>query len=292
MVVACAAVLTTVWTQALADEGWAPSLDANLTLTENAYSNNWAGGETGTLSWVFNVNGSAEKQLTRKLHNRNTLKLSFGQVHTQDSETDQWLAPEKSTDLIDGGTVFRLTLGSVVDPFASARLESQFLDASDPAKDRVLNPLTLTESVGIARVLVDEEKRDWTARLGVGFRQHIDRDALVDDSATSRETRSTSDAGVELVSEFVTPLSHDRITVTSKLVVFKAFVYSESDALDGLPEEDYWKAPDVNFENTFTAGITKYLMVSLYMQLLYDKQVDLSGRSKQTLSLGLTYKLV
>jgi hypothetical protein len=29
----------------------------------------------------------------------------------------------------------------------------------------------------------------------------------------------------------------------------------------------------------------------LYMQLLYDKEIDLKGRFKQTLALGLTYKL-
>jgi hypothetical protein len=32
-------------------------------------------------------------------------------------------------------------------------------------------------------------------------------------------------------------------------------------------------------------------MVSLYVQFLYDKEVDLGGRLKQTLAMGLTYKL-
>ncbi|MBT7617797.1 MAG: hypothetical protein HN590_10995, partial [Calditrichaeota bacterium] len=59
--------------------------------------------------------------------------------------------------------------------------------------------------------------------------------------------------------------------------------------LEGLPNEEYWKAVDINWENIFTANITKYLMVNLYLQLLYDKEVDLGGRLKQTLSLGLTY---
>ncbi len=281
----CAVVVLGLWVRVGADT-WATSVDANLTLTENAYSDNWVGGEAGALSWVFNVNGLAEKQLSKSVHNKNTLKLSFGQIHTQDSGTDQWAAPKKSTDLIDAESVFRFTVGAPVDPFAAGRLESQFLDASDSAKHRLLNPLTFTESFGIARVLMDEEKRDWTARLGAGFRQRIDRDALADDSTDRRETRTTSDGGAEFVSEFVSPLAQDRITLTSKLVVFQALFSSESD------EQDDWKEPDVNFENTFTAGITKYLMVSLYMQLLYDKEIDLAGRFKQTLSLGVTYKLI
>ncbi len=270
---------------------WTASLDANLTLTENAYSNNWVGGEAGALSWAFNANGLAERQLHHRVHNRNTLKLAFGQVHTQDPDTDAWTSPEKSTDLVDFETVFRFTLGAFADPFAAGRLESQFLDASDPTRDDLFDPLTLTESFGVARALVDEEKRDWTVRLGVGVRQHMDRGALVDSVAGVRETRTSTDGGVEFVTEFTSPLAGDRIALTSKLIVFKALFFSRSDEVKGLPTEDYWKAADVNWENVFNANITKYLMVSLYLQLLYDKEIDLAGRFKQTLSLGLTYKL-
>ena len=94
------------------------------------------------------------------------------------------------------------------------------------------------------------------------------------------------------VSDFTSPLADTSITVTSKLSVYRAFYYSKSDEFAGLPSEDYWKAPDVNWETILTAGITKYLMVNLYVQLLYDKEVSLAGRFKQTLSLGLTYKLM
>jgi hypothetical protein len=74
--------------------------------------------------------------------------------------------------------------------------------------------------------------------------------------------------------------------------VFKALFYSEADALEGLPNEDDWKAPDVNWENIFTANITSLIMVNLYVQLLYDKEIDPGVRIKQTLALGFTFKLV
>ncbi|MCU0640375.1 MAG: hypothetical protein MUF59_11000, partial [Candidatus Krumholzibacteria bacterium] len=51
---------------------WKLSVDANLTFTQNNYSDNWAGGEAGTLAWVFNSNSLAEKQLSTKLFNKNT----------------------------------------------------------------------------------------------------------------------------------------------------------------------------------------------------------------------------
>jgi hypothetical protein len=33
-------------------------------------------------------------------------------------------------------------------------------------------------------------------------------------------------------------------------------------------------------------------MVNLYARFLYDKEVDLAGRLEETLSLGITYKLM
>ena len=276
----------------LSAEPWELSVDANLTLTQNSYSDNWVGGETGSVSWVFNSNSLAQKQLTEKLHNTNTLKLSFGQTHSQNVETKKWAKPVKSTDLIDFETVFRFTLGAFVDPFVSGRLESQFLDQSDPSKDRVLNPMTLTETVGVAKILIQEEKRKWDARLGFGIRQHIDRDVLIDSVNDIRETQTSNDGGINFITEFITPLAGDRISFDSKLSLFKALYNSQSSDLEGLPNADYWKAVDVNWENIFNASISKYIMVSLYMQLLYDKEVDLAGRFKQTLALGITYKLI
>ena len=272
-------------------EPWELAVDMNLTLTQNSYSDNWVGGESGSISWAFNANALAQKQLSEKVHNKNTLKLSFGQTHSQSVETKEWAKPVKSTDLIDFETVFRFTLGVFVDPFVSGRLETQFLDQSDPTKDRMFNPMTLTETAGIAKVIIKEEKREWDARLGFGLRQHMNRDVL-NPVTMERENVNTSDGGINFISEFKTPLAQERISFSSKLSLFKALFYSESDDLKGLPNEDYWEAVDVNWENIFSASITKYVMVNLYTQLLYDKEIDLGGRFKQTLALGLTYKLI
>lgn len=272
-------------------EGWSVVSDVNLTLTQNAYSDNWAGGETGGLSWTLNSNSLAERQLTPSMHSRNALKLSFGQTHTQDRETKRWARPVKSTDLVDFESVLRFTYGWVVDPFVAGRVETQFLDDSDPEKSRVFNPTVFTESAGVARVLIKDESREWVTRLGGAFRQHKDRDVLPE-GGTERETITTTDGGVEFVSEFRTPLADGAITLTSDLTVYQAVFYSESDELEGLPNEDHWKSPDVNWENTFAASITEHLVVNLFVQLLYDKEIDEDPRFKETLSLGLTFKLL
>jgi hypothetical protein len=280
------------WAFPAASEPWDASVDANLTVTQNAYSDNWEGGEVGSIAWAFTSNSHAQRQFRPTLHTKNTLKLAFGQTHSQDKETKDWAHPVKSTDLIDFETVLRFTFGWFVDPFAAGRVKTQFLDQRDPEEDKFINPVLITESLGVARVLLKEEDREWTARIGGAFRQHIDSNALVDSLAGTRESQTTTDGGFQLDSEFVTPLAGDRLSFSSKLTVYKAIFFSESDEVEGQFNEDYWKAPDVDWENIFTASITKYLMVNLYINLLYDKEIDVGGRLKETLSVGLTYKFI
>ena len=290
LIVTAAALAITVTVPVFA-QSWNVSVDANLTLTQNAYSDNWIGGESGALAWTFNSNSLAEKQLHAKVHNKNTLKLFFGQTHNQNQVTKTWARPVKSTDLIDFESVFRFTLGGFAEPFAAGRVETQFLDASDPEKDRFINPITFTESMGMAKVLIKKKKREWIARLGIGVRQHVNRDVL-EPSGTSRKTHTSNDGGIVFVTDFKTPLAQERILYTGKLTIFKALFFSKADELKGKPNENYWKSPDLNWENIFTASITKYVMVNFYLQLLYDKEINLKRRLKQTLALGLTYKLI
>jgi hypothetical protein len=270
-------------------EPWAVSVDANLTLTQNAYSDNWAGGEAGSATWMFISNSRAERQLTPDINNKNVLKLQFGQSYTQDTDDKDWGKPEKSSDLIDFESILRFSLGAWVDPFASARVESRFLDKSDPDRSVYFNPVTITESAGAAKVLIKEENRDWTIRLGAGVREHIAREIL-DPVTGKRDTETGTDGGIEFVNDLRTPVAGGRINIQSKLIVFQALFSSTADDLKGLPEEDYWRAPDINWETVFTASITKYLMVNLYTQLLYDKEIARAGRFKQTLGLGLSWK--
>ncbi|MCP4686097.1 MAG: hypothetical protein GY867_11730, partial [bacterium] len=77
-----------------------------------------------------------------------------------------------------------------------------------------------------------------------------------------------------------------------KLTLFKALFFSEKDAVAGTVAEDYWKAVDVNFENIVNASITKIISVNFYLQLLYDKEVSVKGRLKETLGIGFVFKLV
>ncbi|MEE9270340.1 MAG: DUF3078 domain-containing protein [Candidatus Krumholzibacteria bacterium] len=272
-------------------QSWKVSSDVHLTLTQNAYSDNWVGGESGSMSWTLTSLTVAEKQVLATVFNQNTLKLSYGLTYNQNPQTDKWGSGDKSTDLIDLESTYRITLGTFVEPIVAFRVITQFLDQSDPTKDRWINPLDLTESVGGAKVFIKDEERQWQTRLGIAARQIIDRD-LLDPLSGTRSTETEISVGVELVNDLTTPISEDRILLTSKLTVFQGFFSTARDDFRGTPQEDDWKYPDINFENIFSASITRHIEVNLYVQLLFDRQIDRGVRFKQTLSLALAYNLL
>ncbi len=169
-------------------------------------------------------------------------------------------------------------MGWFVDPFTAVRFESQFLD-SRYNETKMINPIHLTESFGVARRLIKEEKRELTTRLGAAFKQF--QDSRLDG------TIDATDGGLEFVTEFFTPLMNDMVQFNSKLYLYKALFYSEEDS----DPDDNWKAMDMNWENILSAKLIGLVNINFYMQLLYDKQFVDEFRIKQTLGLGLSYQL-
>jgi Protein of unknown function (DUF3078) len=269
---------------------WKAQMETSLGLTQAAYSDTWTGGEAGSIIWASDFHGKADKQLSPSWFWGNELKLAFGQTHSQNKETKHWAIPQKSSDKIRFDAILRLTRGWVVDPYAAVTIESQFLDASG-MKKRYVNPIDLTETAGIARVLMNvPDVRVLSVRLGAGFREHLIR---MDNPAAPDETLSntTTDGGMEWVTDLALGSAKTKYSFDSKLTFFQALFNSEADKLKGQPDGDYWKTVDVNWDNILRANVTSLLQVSLAWQLLYDKEISAGGRFKETLALGVAYKL-
>ncbi len=264
-------------------------LDFGLGVAQTSYSDSWTGGEAGTFTWVATGAGVITSELSPMITLRNTIVLAFGQTATQDKETKEWSKPEKSTDKIDLEALALFDLHTFIEPYAAFRFESQFLDASVATNERYINPIQLTESGGIARQLIKNDTKNIITRLGLALKQNINRD-MIDPVTQEKETESLNDGGIESVTDIKLAVN-DNLRYIGKLSLYKALFFSDKEQFEGTEEEDYWKAIDVNFENTVTASISKFIQVSLYFQILYDKQVDLRGRFKETLSLGVTYKV-
>ncbi len=274
---------------------WYPTLETGVNITQSSYSDNWSGGDKGSIVWSWILNGQLENQLDTKVNWLNTLKLAYGQTHQQtdreraiDDSTATtervWERPEKSTDLVDFETIFRFTLGGFVDPFVSGRFESQFQDASDDeGRNLALNPMKFKESAGIARQFINEEERTLLSRLGFTFRQSARKqfdNPAPDDGTTSEKT---NDGGIEWVTDYKTQVLNDRVTWTSKLGLYQPIFFSGKDELESLTEADLTTAGldsdivdftttlDADWENIFTTQITELISVNLYTRWIYDK---------------------
>jgi hypothetical protein len=270
--------------------GWKKSMTADVTITQTGYSDSWVGGEAGSINWVSNLYGSAERQLKEWFNFKSTLKVSFGQTHTQNAETKHWEKPQKSTDLIDWESVGLFTLHKYIDPYVAFRLETQFFDGRNKNKKLYFSPLRLTESAGGARKFYTKEDDFVMSRLGLAVRETF-KSVIIDPVSLATTDSTLTDGGIESVTDAKLSF-HKNLLYTSKLTLYKAFFFSGSDEVKGTDREDDWKAIDVNWENILSAQVTKIITVSLYTQLLYDKEVSRKGRFKETVAIGFVFKMI
>jgi hypothetical protein len=299
-----------------------------LNLSQSTFSDNWAGGDQGSITWVLKSDSGAERQLSRRFHWKNDLQLAYGQTSKQESDASgdkDWTAPDKTTDLIQFESLGRFTLDRWVDPYVGVRLESQFVDQSSALGNILFNPVRLKETGGVARVFQKTEDRELISRAGFGFRQNIAR-TFADATGDATDTFTTNDGGFEWQTDAKYPMAAGKIQYKSQLLVFVPVFYSQSGDLEDFDTAalltdpsreavaDFWRVPDVNFQNTFDAKLTEWLSVNLYLQWIYDKfdaatnvdtslpaaqliaEVDggirKSGQFKQTLALALSYRFL
>jgi len=309
---------------------WEYGATAALNLTQSVYSGNWKGGDRGSINWILQGDMKAERQMNIWFNVSNLLQLAYGQTAKQVADSSDlhriaFQSPEKTTDLILVESTGRFTLDTWVDPFIGLRLESQFSDQTDP-RGILFNPMRFTQTAGVARVLVKDDNREWLTRLGLSVRETFSK-AYVDKVSDETSSSTSVDGGIEWLSTVDQPLIEKRVLYKGRLLVFLPLFFDHSGDLEDFDArlmadpafsghesvQDFWKAPNVNFQNTFTAPITKNLNVNLFLQWVYlkfDQSVDVdnsktlvdlvpivdgavrkAGQFKQTLAIGLTYTL-
>jgi hypothetical protein len=256
----------------------------SLNFSQSAFSQNWAGGDNGSVAWTFKNLTSGQRQFSEHFNLSNTLELAFGQTASQSDSPNgfTWDRPDKSTDVIRFESVGRWTLGGITDPYAAFNVESQFLDESDDRGTIVLNPVKIKESVGAARVLFKDDKSEGITRLGFAVRQTLG-EAFIDPAGLQTQNFTSNDYGIEWQTDVKKPFFEDKLQYQGTLLVLQALGYSASDDLEQVDAalraadptresiSDFWKATDFSFRNDFTAKIVKNFGVTLTAQLVYDK---------------------
>jgi hypothetical protein len=312
----------------LAPGPWTTSEEVSLNLSQSAFSNNWSGGDRGSIVAVAGSVTCVKGQVRTGFNQEFKLRLAYGKTEQQASDPanpgrNLWGTPDKTTDQILFESTGRFTAAWIADPFLALRVESQFEDQSNPAGVLNLNPIKITESGGFARALAQTDTTSTITRLGFGFRQTIGRTLL---GASPRTIASfhSNDGGIQWQTDVTQPLLDRHVMYTGSLLVFKPLFYSKSTALEqfdraaraAYPGREavagFWKVAKVNFQNAFVAQITKRINVNLAAQLVYDKfdvaasvddtqplagqiadvdrNVRKAGQFKEALALGFTYR--
>lgn len=257
-----------------AEYGWKNQVVASLNLTQ-AQFDNWTQGGENTLAWQFNLNSSSV--LDRERFNWTTTgKAAYGQAKIGDLEA------RKSADEIRIESVYLRKLGVYVNPYVSGLLQTQITkgyqyieDERFPVSD-FFDPGYITLSVGVGYEPVPYLK----TRLGAATKTTITREyaiALTNDPDTDRIEKVDTEFGALSVTELRKPLS-ENILLTSKLDLFSNF--------------ESLKQVDVRWDTILSAKVSRYIDVSLNVELLYDSNISPKRQLKQLLALGLSYTFI
>ncbi|MFA7057201.1 MAG: hypothetical protein WC155_06550 [Candidatus Cloacimonadales bacterium] len=260
----------------MAQDKWEFSFDAQGTLNQSFYTDNWDGKEESNINWLVQGNMKANKQLLDWFRSMNTLKMKFGQIYDTKMDGDEqapgWKEPRKSDDEIDLLSLGLITLNGWVDPYVSLRLQTVF----EGDNLRVFDPARFSQGIGASKIILEQPRMGLSTRLGLSLRE----------LHTYQQT-TMIDGGFESITDFMWVCPYDRTKFTSTVNLFQAIFNSEE---DDLPTDD-WKTLDIEWTNQVSIQLYKYVSFNLYTQLLYDKEIHHSGRFKQTSGLGLTYKI-
>jgi hypothetical protein len=249
--------------------GWQHSLVAGLTLTQVAFTD-WAQGGVNALAYTLSADGKSVDD-EEKSNWMITYKFAFGQVRLG----GQGL--RKADDIIDVATVYTYKLGTLINPYASATMKTQFAKGymyprsdSSVQVSAFFDPGYLMQSAGVGYQPLPEIK----TRLGFALREIITN--KFNQYSNDPGKKTSVDGGMESVTEIEWKLD-DNILFTTKLEVFDAFKH-----FDEIVVRD----------NTSIIGkVNKYVTAMLNIQLINEKRVTPRTQVKETIALGLNYTL-
>jgi len=252
---------------------WKNTAVTSITANQNS-NHNWVAGGQDALAWQIGLDATSEGSFVLWTW-KNQLQLAYGRTQIGDDKS------RKHLDKIFFESMLQYNLRPYLKPYVSGRLESQFTttyEYSDTVARRSISefwdPGYLTESVGLSWI----PGSLFQTRLGFALKQTFSKDhGWADDPETVGELeRFRNEPGLESISELGYSFN-DLLKFRSRL---SAFVNFEGvDAVDG------------RWENALDAQVSKYLVFSAGVEMLYDKDIDEDSQLRQSVSVGLTYTM-
>ncbi len=254
--------------------GWKKETVGNLSFTQTSFDN-WVQGGENAVAWQADVNAKFIDD-REKFNWSNTGKVSFGRIKVGGLES------RKAADEIKLESVFTYKWGVYVNPYIAATGLTQiatgysYADTTKTAISAFMDPGYFTQSFGIGYSPAAEFK----SRLGVALKETFTKKYPVpyaDDPKTTAIEKTKTEIGAESVTD-VSKKVGGSILWTSKLELFSNLKQANQ--------------IDVNFDNIFSAKVSKYINVALNVKLFYDRDISKKRQLKQVLSLGMSYALL
>jgi hypothetical protein len=251
--------------------GWKHASVGSLTLTQVAFTD-WAQGGDNALSWALALEGKSILDEERT-NWATSYKFGFGQARLGDQSL------RKTDDKIDLETMFTYKMGDKFNPYGSATFKTQFArgykyDAGGiaTAVSQFFDPAYMTQTAGVVYQPFAELK----TRLGAGLREIFTSEfpAYADDPSTTEIEKNRIDGGLESVTELSMKLD-DNVMLSSKLELFSTFKKMDEVIMRS--------------DNTLTAKVSKYLAVTLNVQLINEHTISPRTQVKEVLGFGFTY---
>jgi len=256
------------------EEIWKKQIMTGFIINQVSYSN-WVKGGENALSWTANVDMRFEKDDTKA--NWSTVgKFAFGQTKQQNLET------RKSVDKIDISSDYIYKYKKDLNPFFGGSILTQFSTGYDHSKtpkipkSNFFDPVYIQQSAGAGFLFNSSLK----TKIGVAIREIISKSygkwGYTDNPDTPEIEKYKIEKGITSITTVYKKIA-ENLLIDSKLEMFSR--------LDGI------KNVDINFENTITAQIVKYIAVKFEMLLYYDRDISKTIQTKQTLGMGFTFNL-
>lgn len=245
-----------------------PGLVAAFSVSQS-YSDNWTGGSNDSFAWKTIIDTWVLFDSKWPVDLKATLK--YGQV-ASGGET------RKDTD--DLRALIKVSYKALLwlYPYVAAHIATQVSPGYEYTPEKIqvsgfMDPGYITQSIGVDfKPPVDFFK----SRIGAAMRQTITDDYTAIYSGEGAD-KIRNEAGLEWVNEF-----NFRLAET---IVFKSTV----DFFSNLTSLD---ATDINSDTTLVASVNEWLNFSINVLLKYDRDISSRSQLKQSLSAGLTFKII
>ncbi len=251
---------------------WNADVLASLQYTRQHYSN-WNNGSDGvnTNVWILKYDADVTAHFSH-IDWRNVVKLEWGQTYRKGAGT------RKTSDKIFIETTASENDFKPFEPYAGLRFESQFsksytyTDSSRTPVSCFMDPGYFTQMAGVAYAPNDNFRQGFAFANRMTF---SDGYGWADDKDTKKFEKFKDEPGLESVTEYKIGFS----SLASFKTRLWAFVnFKGFDEIDG------------KWENRLDVTIAPLIVLSVGLDLAYDKDIDEDTQYRDVVTLGITWR--